>query len=90
MIHPLAENVTATGAQASVHTFRHEATEGIVQVTMTSGTVVLEGAMLPAGPWVTIDTFTASGGKIVAIFPEMRVNLTTGVGVTVRIAEPSP
>lgn len=87
MIHTLAENVTASGAQPSVHTYRQEAIEGVYAVSLTSGTVVLQGRMTSTADWVDILSVTASDSKIVALFPEMRVNLTTGVGVSAFLSE---
>lgn len=89
MVHILADNVTATAAQTPINTWRHEGAEGTFGVSMTSGTVVLQGRMCPTDSWITIDTFTATGGKIVALFPQMRVDITTGVAVTARLSEPS-
>ncbi len=87
MIHELAKNVTSSAAQASVQTHRSEAIEGVYQVTMTSGTVVLQGRMSADSAWVDIFSTTASDAKIVSLFPEMRVTMTTGVAVYAYLSE---
>lgn len=92
MIYKPLTNQTETGDSAVLHTNRYE-TEGVAQVDISGGTatVTLCGRMEADGPEVVIETFNASGGKIVALFPFMRFRITAISGATVNawLSEPS-
>jgi hypothetical protein len=86
MIHNLASGVSANGNGTEVHTNRYNVSEGVfqVQITGTAATVKLQGRMDNiSAPWTDVDSFTASGAKIVALFPFMRVNVSGVTAATV-------
>jgi hypothetical protein len=57
------------------------AAEGVVQVTITgTATAILRGRSDPNAATIDIKTYTASGSDIVALFPEMWVDVTAGTG----------
>ncbi len=55
--------------------------EGIFQVEITAAaTVLLLGRKGTEFPWETLDTFTASGLKAVALMPHMSISWTGNTG----------
>jgi hypothetical protein len=81
MVQQLLTAVAATGAGSAVHTGGEPAAKGedtgIVQAVITgTATVVLEGS-LDNTNWVTITSFTASGGSGVLLWPYLRGNVTS-------------
>lgn len=92
MLHEIAKAVatnTTTVPAAGNGIHRRERSEGIVQVVISAAaTVVIQGSN-DGTNWTTIDTFTASGGKIIAIFAQTRAVISGNTGtVTVTLAEP--
>ena len=82
--------VTATGASATTRIRKsRQLGFGLAQADSAGGTatVVVEGRMMDTMGWVPIHTFTMTSGQsqaeVVALFPEMRMNVTVIAGATV-------
>ena len=60
---------------------------GIVQVEgINDETIQIQGRLEGGMSWVTIATFTADDAQSIMLFPEMRLNMSSGTGsVTARI-----
>ncbi len=82
--------VTATGASAVTRIRKsRQLGFGLTQVDSAGGTatVVVEGRTTKDMAWVPVHTFTLTSGQAdaesVALFPEMRLNITVIAGATV-------
>jgi hypothetical protein len=54
---------------------------GRCQVEITAAaTVKIQGRIAVTAPWVDLKTYTASGADVVALFPEMRIDVTGNTG----------
>lgn len=61
---------------------QHNRREGIFQVDISvAATVTLKGRKSSEFDWITLDTFTASGAKAVALMPHMSVTWSGNTGL---------
>lgn len=90
MIHTLASAVATNATQAAVRTYPTNGTEGTFQVKISAAcTVTLQGSN-DGTNYVTVDTFTATGAKIVALFQFMRTVTAGNTGtVDAWLSEPT-
>lgn len=84
---------SATGLNAPVaggwfSVTRDERTHLPIVVSLTAGTatVQIEGRNLPTDTAVVLDTLSASGGRVVGRFAQMRVNITAAAGASVSVS----
>lgn len=86
----LANAVSGTGAQTLKNTNAASPVEGVAHADPSStSTVVIQGRVPPCAGWVDIATLTNGDAKIVAIFPQMRANISANAGtVTVALSVP--
>lgn len=85
-----AINAATTNITSDTYIYqRHNDEHGLAQVEITgSGNVSIQGRLSADSPWVAIKEYTASGADVIAIFPQMRVVLSSVSGtVNVWIAE---
>jgi hypothetical protein len=83
----------SSAASSTVVNPTREATEGVFQVEISAtATAKLQGRTSSLAAWVDIDTWTASGAKIVALFPDMRVTVSSYGSGTIKswLSEPDP